>query len=348
MVVGRQIQYFSRRGTIHYTPSDPEADNHSSVRFPEPPFRPRQVRPRSIHITRFPAGLVYIVPPSQPETLQDSRFRREIRKLASRENAKRVLGSVFSSLTSSSSSSSAAAAGSAPPSNTEPSNQAQQPLASLPAYYDFRQDTPSAEVQSARPARRDTAMPASQEARIAQGSDAVRSSASGSSRRKPPHTAAVVRPPNSVHIPEADRPVATATGVSCSILLDEPHIYLTGFEHDRNHHPNSTAMIRGTLLLDITKSTKIKTVTLTFSGKARTEWPEGELKSNTILYPLTCIFVNIQQAYPQQKLQTMKNSSSDSKCFHFSTQPLQIPMMVTGRNVLINFETRAPVSQLQV
>lgn len=77
---------------------------------------------------------------------------------------------------------------------------------------------------------------------------------------------------------EVPKPVASGSGVSCSIILAEPNVFLTGFEHDghpRNDAANSTALLRGKLQLNVTKNVKIKSVTLKLHGRARTEWPEG-------------------------------------------------------------------------
>lgn len=79
-------------------------------------------------------------------------------------------------------------------------------------------------------------------------------------------------------VTEVPKPVASGSGVSCSIILAEPNIFLTGFEHDghpRHEAANSTALLRGKLQLDITKNVKLKSVTLKLHGRARTEWPEG-------------------------------------------------------------------------
>lgn len=79
-------------------------------------------------------------------------------------------------------------------------------------------------------------------------------------------------------VTEVPKPVASGSGVSCSIILAEPNIFLTGFEHDghpRNDAANSTALLRGKLQLNISKNVKIKSVTLKLHGRARTEWPEG-------------------------------------------------------------------------
>ena len=79
---------------------------------------------------------------------------------------------------------------------------------------------------------------------------------------------------------ESEKPICAGNGVSVSVILAEPVIFLTGLDHDgatRDSGANSSAILRGKLQLNVTKSVKIKTVTLIFTGKARTEWPEGRL-----------------------------------------------------------------------
>ncbi|KAJ9150734.1 Arrestin domain-containing protein [Pleurostoma richardsiae] len=79
-------------------------------------------------------------------------------------------------------------------------------------------------------------------------------------------------------VAEVQKPVASGSGLSCSILLAEPNIFLTGFDHDgrtRHESHNSTALLRGKLQLNVSKNVKIKSVSLKLAGKARTEWPEG-------------------------------------------------------------------------
>lgn len=66
--------------------------------------------------------------------------------------------------------------------------------------------------------------------------------------------------------------------MSCSILLAEPNIFLSGFDHDGHGHregQSGTALLRGKLQLRVTKNVKIKAVQLKLLGRARTEWPEG-------------------------------------------------------------------------
>lgn len=76
--------------------------------------------------------------------------------------------------------------------------------------------------------------------------------------------------------------------MSCNIILAEPVIFLTGLDHDsttRDSSSNATSSIlRGKLQVNVTKSAKIKAVTVKFTGRARTEWPEGIPPEKTKLF----------------------------------------------------------------
>ena len=103
--------------------------------------------------------------------------------------------------------------------------------------------------------------------------DTVRTASDASGHSRVPTSAA---PTNST-LPGVDprgKPVASGNGVTCSLNLAEPVLFLQGFEHSDSSTGN-TAMLRGTLHLHVTKSAKIKAVTLKFKGKAITKWPEG-------------------------------------------------------------------------
>ncbi|KAJ0107681.1 hypothetical protein J7T55_010287 [Diaporthe amygdali] len=83
---------------------------------------------------------------------------------------------------------------------------------------------------------------------------------------------------SSVQEIQQPKPIASGSGLSCTIILAEPNVFLTGFDHDghtRHESHNSTALLRGKLQLNVSKNTKVKSVTLKLLGKARTEWPEG-------------------------------------------------------------------------
>lgn len=72
-----------------------------------------------------------------------------------------------------------------------------------------------------------------------------------------------------------EKPIASGNGVYLYISLAEPALYLQGFDHGDSSNP-TTAMLRGTFRLKVTKCAKIKSVTLSFRGRAETEWPEGK------------------------------------------------------------------------
>ncbi|KAK1056396.1 hypothetical protein LTR74_014941 [Friedmanniomyces endolithicus] len=71
-----------------------------------------------------------------------------------------------------------------------------------------------------------------------------------------------------------EKPLASGNGVSMTIHLAEPVLFVQGFENTENS-PGNTAMLRGSLHLRVQKSAKIKAVTLRFKGRATTKWPEG-------------------------------------------------------------------------
>lgn len=77
----------------------------------------------------------------------------------------------------------------------------------------------------------------------------------------------------------SEKPQASSSGgaVTMTIQLAEPMLFLQGFSQN-DHSDRAPAMLRGSLVLRIAKPTKIKTISLTFRGKARTEWPEGNYK----------------------------------------------------------------------
>ncbi|KAF9877981.1 hypothetical protein CkaCkLH20_04557 [Colletotrichum karsti] len=126
-------------------------------------------------------------------------------------------------------------------------------------------------------------------------------------------------------VTEIPKPVAHGSGVSCSILMAEPNIFLTGFEHDghRHHSQGGTALLRGKLQLKVSKNVKIKGISLKLAGKARTEWPEGipplkvDLYEEESLRTQVLTFFNAmndgwETDYGNQCQYVLKNSSSNS------------------------------------
>jgi hypothetical protein len=81
---------------------------------------------------------------------------------------------------------------------------------------------------------------------------------------------------SSVKTVSEEKPVASGGGISVNVQLTEPVLFLRGFEQ-AEHAERSTAMLRGSLCLKLSKPAKLKAITLKFRGKATTKWPEGEL-----------------------------------------------------------------------
>lgn len=71
-----------------------------------------------------------------------------------------------------------------------------------------------------------------------------------------------------------EKPIAAGNGVSISVNLTEPLLFLQGYDQNDTSLRN-TAMLRGSMHLKVQKSAKIKAVTLKFRGTALTKWPEG-------------------------------------------------------------------------
>ena len=71
-----------------------------------------------------------------------------------------------------------------------------------------------------------------------------------------------------------EKPLASGNGVSLSITLAEPVLFLQGFDQSELGN-QSTALLRGSFHLRVSKTAKIKTISLAFRGRAETDWPEG-------------------------------------------------------------------------
>ncbi|KAL5598669.1 hypothetical protein BROUX41_003417 [Berkeleyomyces rouxiae] len=73
------------------------------------------------------------------------------------------------------------------------------------------------------------------------------------------------------------KPIASGGGITASLMLAEPNLFLTGFDHHgrrrgRRSEPGS-AFLRGTLKLELSRSVKIKEINLRLNGKGRIDWP---------------------------------------------------------------------------
>lgn len=275
----------SSASTIYYAPRNPRRNRTGLPRFPTPQIRPRQRRPHSIHVISYPPGYIPsdLRPPRPPKTKKAKAGKRrsagsDLSAFASERTAKRVLEFLLAPFLCQT--------------NRESSFDHQRfkrPCTALPR---FVRSIPSS-TRAVNFQRRSTSLSMTRSTMVETtrppvvGSDssalALHKAIPGiiSTRSLKANTT------SSVHeIPS--KPIATGSGVSCSILLAEPNLFLTGFDHNGRHRsdtqPNGTALLRGKLKLDVSKNVKIKSVTLKFSGRARTEWPEGIPPAKTDLF----------------------------------------------------------------
>ncbi|QSZ37170.1 hypothetical protein DSL72_009264 [Monilinia vaccinii-corymbosi] len=268
------IPYFTSRGTVYYHPPNPQANKTRQTTLPVPPCRPRQRRPHSIHITRLPAGFVPFdlrAPSSLPQPKKPSRTKSQLNKLASRESAKRVLGSVFSPF--SSPTSTTFSTGVPRPQISRSQSVRTNPGDRRSRFSRRPQSSSGLEIEQDSEGMMTGPGPNNMEALGTENRPLGNSQVGLDTRHRDPKT------PQAFTIGENEKPVASGNGVSVYIPFAEPIVYLTGLDHDgttrNSDYPNSIGILRGKVRLNVTKSAKIKAITLTFKGRARTEWPEG-------------------------------------------------------------------------
>ena len=68
--------------------------------------------------------------------------------------------------------------------------------------------------------------------------------------------------------------VATGSGISVGISLTEPTLFLAGYDQT-DPTTKKSAILRGQLHLKVSKSVKIKKISICFRGHAQTDWPDG-------------------------------------------------------------------------
>lgn len=73
-----------------------------------------------------------------------------------------------------------------------------------------------------------------------------------------------------------EKPIASGNGLAISLALTEPYLFLQGFEQ-QDLSTAKTTILRGSLVVRVSKPVKLKSISLKFRGRATTDWPEGKL-----------------------------------------------------------------------
>lgn len=102
--------------------------------------------------------------------------------------------------------------------------------------------------------------------------------------------------------PGEERTIASGNGVSLSISLAEPVLFLQGFDQSELAN-QTTTMLRGSFHLRVSKSAKIKAVSLSFRGRAETDWPEGVFFCSTRLVRSELILHDYRHPPQENRLQ---------------------------------------------
>ncbi|KAI1423566.1 hypothetical protein F5Y12DRAFT_526001 [Xylaria sp. FL1777] len=262
-------------GTIYYRPAVENCRNRPDQSFPSPQIQSRSRRHQSIHIISYPSN--YIPDEVRADLAKRKRAAKEQRKnhqnneaetvaeeAAISRHSRRVFEKVLAPFKLS---------------TTHSIGVDVLPPAGIPQ---SPTDLSPVSPQRERPLSM-ISVPPPGAATIAGAtmSESRRASIVGTARQSAHRNSVIsVRSAKSImsSVTEVPKPVASGNGVQCSIILAEPNIFLTGFDHDG--HPqrevaNSSALLRGTLQLNVTKNVKLKSITLKLHGKARTDWPEG-------------------------------------------------------------------------
>ncbi|OPB41024.1 hypothetical protein A0O28_0107210 [Trichoderma guizhouense] len=162
-------------------------------------------------------------------------------------------------------------------------------------------------------------------------------------------------------VTEVIKPVATGSGVSCSILLAEPNLFLSGFDHnghERRTDRAGTALLRGKMQLTISKNVKIKAVQLKLVGRARTEWPEGipplkqDLFEEESLRTQVLTFFNAlnegwESEYGNQCTYKLKGGSANSSSTGLNTSPGVSPAASMRNNLTAKELKRLSLQNVQ-
>ncbi|KAI8626085.1 hypothetical protein F5Y19DRAFT_478920 [Xylariaceae sp. FL1651] len=263
----------SLAGTVYYRPRAEERRNRPNSQFPSPQIRPRLRRPQSIHVVSYPSG--YIPSDVRDGITKPKRTAKPNRRKKSNEAAVAVDGTnnrssrrVFEKVL-------------APFKLSTSHHASADVIHSVGTPQSPIEPTPASSPQRPRPLSM-ISMPTPGTAPMLNTMpETRRASAVGTALNNAHRNSIIsVRSAKSImsSVTEVPKPIASGSGVQCSIVLAEPNVFLTGFEHDgrpRHESANSTALLRGKLQLNVTKNIKLKSVTLKLQGKARTEWPEG-------------------------------------------------------------------------
>lgn len=114
-------------------------------------------------------------------------------------------------------------------------------------------------------------------------------------------------------ISDDTEPLAQTSSVQVFVQLAEPVVFLQGFEIPQSSE-TQPSLLRGSLIVRVLKPSKLKSISLTFKGCSRTEWPEGIPPKRTDFVELNDIVNHTWPFYQaDNRINNTHQSSSSSR-----------------------------------
>ncbi|KAK5627561.1 hypothetical protein RRF57_003277 [Xylaria bambusicola] len=262
-------------GNVYYRPVIEERRNRTAQSFPSPQIQSRSRRHNTIHILSYPSGYI-------PEEVRaDLANCKKAAKTKRKNNKNNTAATEAEEAAISRSSRRVFEKVLAPFKLSIPQSVGADALSLAGVHQSPTEHSPTSPLGERPPSMITVPLPGTALMASTTMPETRRASVVGTALHNAHHNSVIsVRSAKSImsSVTEVPKPIASGSGVQCSIILAEPNIFLTGFDHDghpRHQVANSTALLRGKLRLDITKNVKLKSITLKLHGKARTDWPEG-------------------------------------------------------------------------
>lgn len=113
-----------------------------------------------------------------------------------------------------------------------------------------------------------------------------------------------------------EKPTASSGSLQMYIIPTEKNLFFQGFDANE-YSERQPILLRGCLFLRVLKPAKIKSISLTFQGNQRTDWPEGIPPKKTVFVEETDIISHTWPFYSMSNPMNTVNGGAD----HYSELP---------------------------
>ncbi|KAI5963181.1 uncharacterized protein KGF55_002973 [Candida pseudojiufengensis] len=107
-----------------------------------------------------------------------------------------------------------------------------------------------------------------------------------------------------------DKPTTSTSSIQAYIIPSEKNLFVQGFDqHEYSSRPPT--ILRGSLFIRVLKPSKIKSITLTFKGIQRTEWPEGIPPKKNLYHEINDIITHTWPFFSSNNNINLPNNGAD-------------------------------------